>query len=400
MTKRIVDTGSKAERIDPVVVGKALGAQGHKTILVTAGPVYGALDPNKVVSNRSRGIWAVLFAEHLRYTRDRVILLIHDILPNKGVLGDLKAQGIEVIQHKGYHEYREKCRELAPQVDAMVAAAAVVNWIPAAPYPLPSKMETHGYKEGDIIQVPFMLAPRVVQEMKVLNPKLTLIGCKLLAGVPQEALIEAAYEGVLIPSRCNVVVANDLKDLHTKYLVYPDGSVFPYGVEQDGFYEALRAVIDDEHYQTEWDRTEYPVAGEGQLFDQIVNEHRDRFVKRSSGSDRVFGSLYVPTGDISLGIVSPREKGKLFSSKDAVVVEGVRGHTIRVTGPNKATLNAPLLVRVAQKYPQAKAVLHLHEQLPGVPTVPYAPPGTVRDNDREIPGPVFNIEGHGFIQCL
>ena len=32
--------------------------------------------------------------------------------------------------------------------------------------------------------------------------------------------------------------------------------------------------------------------------------------------------------------------------------------------------------------------------------MPYAPPGTVRDNERPILGPVFNIELHGFIACL
>ena len=45
-------------------------------------------------------------------------------------------------------------------------------------------------------------------------------------------------------------------------------------------------------------------------------------------------------------------------------------------------------------------ILHLHEQLEGVPTLPYGPPGTDRDNLRDIPAPAFNIEGHGFIACL
>jgi hypothetical protein len=66
----------------------------------------------------------------------------------------------------------------------------------------------------------------------------------------------------------------------------------------------------------------------------------------------------------------------------------------------KATMNATLLMRHLKQHPSAAAVLHLHEQLPNVPTVPYAPPGTVRDNLREIIGHVYNIEGHGCIASL
>jgi len=48
----------------------------------------------------------------------------------------------------------------------------------------------------------------------------------------------------------------------------------------------------------------------------------------------------------------------------------------------------------------AHVVLHLHEMLEGVPTVPYAPPGTDRDNWRDLPKGAFNIEGHGFVARL
>jgi hypothetical protein len=66
----------------------------------------------------------------------------------------------------------------------------------------------------------------------------------------------------------------------------------------------------------------------------------------------------------------------------------------------KATMNALLLLRHLKQYPEAAAVLHLHEQLPNWPTAPYAPPGTVRDNLREIVLPIYNIEGHGCIIAL
>ena len=134
------------------------------------------------------------------------------------------------------------------------------------------------------------------------------------------------------------------------------------------------------------------------LFDAIVAKYRDRFVHEAGGTPRVFGSLCVP---LAVGwVVSPREKGEFCTTKDAVLVTEVRGNAVYVTGSDKATLNAPLLIRMCQAYPTATAILHLHEQLPNVPTEPYAVPSMLADGNRVIPGPVFNIEHHGFIACL
>jgi len=151
------------------------------------------------------------------------------------------------------------------------------------------------------------------------------------------------------------------------------------------------------HYSTVCVPADLPESPSGRLFDQIINAYRHRFTQQSG---RVFGSLFVPTKGDTLGLASPREKSVLFTAQDAVMIKDIEGTTLHVSGPAKATLNAPLLVRVSREYPETRAVIHIHDQLPGYPTVPYAPPGTVRDNDRDIPGPVFNIEGHGFVACL
>ena len=373
-----------------------------RSVLITAGPVIGRLDDNKLVSNRSRGLWAMSFARQLTELGYFVQLLVPDTLTDVEDMtkADLERRGVlrpRIIRHNGFEDYQEKCRTLVKVVDVAIMAAAVVNWIPAEP--IKGKMPTKGYKPGDRINVPFVLAPRVIEEMKQINPKMTLIGCKMLSGAPHEDLIEAAYH-VVLASKCNAVVANDLSNLRTKYLVHQDRTVQTFENAFPALFDALLAIIEDEHYHTVWDQVDFPVATPGGFFDQVVDQYRERFVRRTQDSDCVFGALYEPTGDISLGIVSPREKGQGFSAKDAVVVEALQGTTIQVCSSSKATLNAPLLVRVSQKYPGAKAVLHLHEQLPGYPTVSYAPPGTVRDNDRAIPGPVFNIEGHGFVACL
>jgi hypothetical protein len=395
-------------------------------VLITAGQVYGKLDDNKLVGNRVRGIWACKLAAYLSAQDHHVTLLVPDTMSWPQVIhmiGETAGMGaisrngsggfpgepcIEVVWHKGFDEYRAKCKKLAATHDAAVMAAAVVNWIPAEP--ISGKMATAGYKVGDRIDIPFYLAPRVIEEMKAENPKLTLIGCKMLIDSTEEELIEAAY-GVLLKSRCNVVIANDMgRGLRRKLLVYKDRSVHEYNDDFEGFFAALTAVIEDEHFRTVYDTRkgmlyEADCWNARSTFDRLVTRHHDRFTPVEGG--RVFGSLAVPTG-ISGGrvgwLVSPREKGEAFTSRDATLVTEWDPTRRTVTVPegwNKPTLNAVLLIRYAQQFLNlVTPVLHFHEQMPGLPTLPYAPPGTVRDNLRELPEECsmgFNIEGHGCV---
>ena len=372
-----------------------------KKVLITAGPVYGALDDNKLVSNRVRGIWAAEFARLLCKWGYEVTLLVADTWkPPDWTKNPCATMGkLLITTHKGFDEYMAECLRLAPLMDAAVMAAAVVNWIPASPFD--GKMPTEGYEENQVINIPFRLAPNVIQRMKKLNPRLTLIGCKMLSGATEEQLLDTAYDKVLLKARCNLVIANDMRlGLRKKWQVYPDRSSVLYDDEFPDFMNALKAVIDDEHYRTVLDERPgniHPIYLH--QFDRIVELNRDRFVRPVGGRDMVFGSLAVQVPGWGW-LCSPREKGSTFTSKDAVLVSCIADNVVRAHG-GKATLNAPLLIRVGEKH-GAHTVLHLHEQLPDVPTLGYAPPGTYRDNNRELlPNDrTFNIEGHGFISCL
>lgn len=380
--------------------------------LITAGTVYGLLDDNKLVGNRVRGIWAAKYAEYLcREKGWPVMLLVADIQereirrmldhPEKGL-----PPGLEFITHRGFYNYRDKVHWAFRDqgCHAAVLAAAVVNWIPETPFE--GKMPTVGV--GERMNVPFILAPRVIDEIKS-TYSCTLIGCKMTIGETHEGLINAAYK-TLLSAKCNAVVANDMKTgLRAKTLVYQDRTEQPFDVGDEGFFKALTAVIADQHYHT-------TVLGDlisakadvVATFNRFVSRYRTRFTKRLPTGNFVFGALGVPyngpeahedlRGEI---LFSPREKGEMFDARSAVLVAGIDHAERRIeTFGGKATLNAPLLARHLRKYPKAYGVLHLHEQLPGVPTVPYAPPGTIRDSYREAPGPVYNIAGHGFIACL
>lgn len=382
-----------------------------KKVLVTSGTVYGPLDDNKLVGNRVRGIWAGRIARWLVKRGHEVTLLVADIQRNNhvsdGILGTV-APGLRIVEHKGFWDYQELCTTGAWQHDAAVMAAAVVNWIPQSPFP--GKMPTWGTPGETTMNIPFILAPRVIDQMRKENPKLTLIGCKMTIGASRDAMIDAAYK-TLIDAKCHAVVANDMSGLRAKTVLYPDRAQFDFDVgaeEGENFYKHLEAVILDEHFKTLacgpcWVTEKHEYAHARALFDRFVDRYRDRFIAKGTG-DRVFGALAVrmPSGG---ALCSPREKGKMFSALDAVDVapiapDDIKNRTITTVNGHKATMNAFLLLRHLEQHPSATAVLHLHEQLPDVPTVPYAPPGTVRDNMREIVAPAYNIEGHGCITIL
>lgn len=382
-------------------------------VLVTAGTVYGRLDDNKLVGNRIRGIWATKFGQYLINYGHEVTLLVPDTFDVKSIneyISDPSGDNFTLVKHDGYFSYAERCYELAPKMNAAVMAAAVVNWIPAEP--IKGKMKTEGFAEGDIQNIPFMLAPRVIDRMRKLNPKLTLIGCKMTSGAEKVETLRQAY-GTLLKAHCNVVIANDLSNLKEKMLVYPDG----HGLVMKNFeqmYSDLNALLWDQFYRTEPTSPEQvrtaarpmqqsDIDYAGGVFNRLCDEYRDRFKKRPegpSGAERVFGSLAVRIDDDHV-LVSPREKGLMFSAADAVVVTKVdhANRIVHTLNGKKATLNAPLLLRVMDAH-RARAAVHLHEDLPGCETYPYAPPGTVRDNDRPFTERSFNIEGHGCVFTL
>jgi len=398
-----------------------------KRVLITAGPVYGKLDDNKIVSNRSRGLWAVEFAKWLLAAhRDapswsskdwyQPILLVPDIMEHeiRQRLG-VHVDQVTLRTHNGYDSYRAQCHELAPKVDAAIMAAAVVNWIPEKPFE--GKMPT----DTDRQLIPFILAPRVINEMKELNPLLTLIGCKLLFTGEVEPLIDAAYH-VLLAARCNAVVANDAKlGLRSKYVVHQDRCVQVFDDEFVAFYDHLRGLIDDQHYHTAVIDQPLDLKPEfynryvqtSRFFDHIVELFRTAFAPRGDG-DFVLGAVAIREPDGRF-LVSPREKGRFFSERNAVLVDSIDTEVGLVyTQEGKASLNAPLLIRHLQAYPNARAVVHYHGDWDGwqskigclgvspkvEPTVDYAPPGTFRDNNRPIPGPSYRIAGHGWIVAV
>lgn len=404
-------------------------------ILVTGGPVGANLDPVKIVTNRFRGGWMAQLADDLLpyeavaggVPEITYLTAKGAVLPRNNDLPDNANQWIHVVYHDGFHDYMAKACELAKEMDAVIMGAAVANLIPVAlferyydnhgtpgvvevegsiPMPLTEKFPSHNYKPGDRIFMEWTIAPRVIDEMKKHMPKHGhLFGFKLLAGQPHDELIRAAYE-VLLGSGATAVIANDPKQgLETKHIVTKERGVHTIDVKQ--LADWLWDVMEDEYYRT--------VGGDGlyvgmetegiQYAEKRVKEtiakYQSRFVEVENGMKfgtvawRVnpFGNGFVTTGRGKKELDETVYVWSVNHPERIVHVRGLKGR--------KATLNAPLLDRIFDRQgTKVQGIVHLHEQVDGLPTFPYAPPGTVRDSmTRPCDGP-FNIEGHGCFLLL
>jgi len=337
--------------------------------LITGGPVYTHIDDNKILTNHARGTWATRLGEHLQ---------------NHG-------HSITMVINSEYKHYRDYCIERASEMNAAVMTAAVINYICTDPYE--GKMPTN----LDEINLTLTRAPYVIDEMRKQNPNLTLIGCKLTSREqPEDTIVKA--QQLMARARCHAVVANDKTNLKKKMLCFPDGAVLYYNNEFEALNEEIRQIIEDKHYHSVQNLKLAAYRAQCEpLMQKLLDRYRDSFHSTYAGEDKQFGCLAVRGNDGTM-LVTPRHKHPHIRVQDCVMVRVNHSKLLVETDGVKATMNAPLLQQFFDVHPKYPGVVHLHQFLDtGVPEFPYAPPGTVRDSQRTILQPAFNIENHGFV---
>lgn len=196
------------------------------------------------------------------------------------------------------------------------------------------------------------------------------------------------------------VVANDTSDLQRKYVRTKEGGV--HTVDNSDLAAFLWTLMSDEYYQTK----AVDLGGRSPSVEQCIqlkllisqyNEtNRGLFVKTDDGL--VFGSAAVRDSKGAGFLTTGRGKREL---DELAYVHHVDHSTRTVTtqGGFRASLNAPLMSTIFQDLPAARSLVHGHRQDPSLPTLPYAPPGSVRDSLRQIRGS-FNIAEHGCFYVL
>jgi hypothetical protein len=339
-----------------------------KKILITSGPVYGHLDDNKIFSNMAKGKWALRFA---------------DFLKEKGHL-------VVSLHNMEWKAYQEACIQAAKTVDAAVMAAAVVNYVPEKTFD--GKMPT----DLDEVSVKLVRTPYIIDEIRRVNPKCKLIGCKLTSREGSKSTIIKAQQ-LMDRSRAHAVIANDKSDLKLKMLCFPDGAVLRFDSDFDSLYSHLEAMINDVHFHTMVAEPVEPDRNAHSFMKKLLARYAWMFERKWAGKSKLFGSIAV-RHEGNLMLTTPRVKKPGLSVEECPAVSV--SDDFVVTHGGKATMNAPLLWYTLWNHPEAAGVVHVHEFLGGVESVPYAPAGTFRDSFRKNYPTKFNIDGHGFVACV
>ena len=383
-------------------------------ILVTGGPVHAKLDAVKIVTNHFKGGRMVALADALVSRGNEVTYLCP---PDRRGYGPLPLAAT-LKAHYGFIDYMEQVQELSQDHDMVILGAAVTNLVPEpTAWSLDEKFPSHDYQEGDLIKIPFRVAPRVINEVKKANPRCTLVGFKLLSDVSDTELLRAAYT-IIMDAKADLVVANDFKNLRRKLLVTKERSVIEVNEsigktsiipEKRGLADFLDAMARDKHYATVWwHGITSSIESAKDRYYAVVREHRERIVSHGTVGDRMFGcvAVRVKAGGF---LCSPRSKNTIYehpvyvrkvchSVRHVMVSEGV-DYLDNDPHP-KASLNAPLLASIFESRPEVHAIVHTHQTGTGLSVLPYAPPGTARDSQRKLLDEDFEIEHHGVFLML
>lgn len=351
-----------------------------KKILVSAGPVHAFLDAVKIITNRFKGgLMAELATDLLGYDAE----IFYVCAPKLGITLPKPHPRLTVVEHKGFPDYHRQVLELAPTMDAVILGAAVANLIPVTPYA--GKFPSHNYKPGDVIPIDFTIAPRVIDDVKRVAPKTHLFGYKLLSGVSYEELIRAAYS-IVLEAHATAVFANDALRLQQKYAVTKERGVHP--LEQQQLASWIWTALNDVYYRTQCEPGVDLPEGASQHVQQWIARYASHFAANEAGL--IFGTVACR---YQAGFVTTGRGKRELDSRAYVTRVDPDAHVVSVAGDAKATLNAPLLARLFQN-PAVETIVHYHDQVPGLPTYAYAPPGTIRDSER--PNETsFNIQEHG-----
>jgi len=132
-----------------VACGPRLPALDGVRVLVTAGPTREDLDPVRTLTNRSSGSMGIELARALRAAGAQVELVLG---------GDLPApRGLRTTRVRSAQEMLEACAALWPQMDGLVAAAAVADQRPEATATQKVKKQ-EGAETLTLIRTPDILA--------------------------------------------------------------------------------------------------------------------------------------------------------------------------------------------------------------------------------------------------
>ncbi len=185
-----------------------------KRVLITAGPTWVPIDDVRVISNSASGETGILLAKEARKRAFGVTLLM-----GPGTVYP-KMPHVVLKPFRYFDELRASLKQTLTKnvFDLIIFAAAVSDYKPA-------RVTCGKMNSGkSSVSLKLVATPKLITEVKKLQPGATLVGFKYELGLKKEALIHEART-LMRKSSADMVVANTRKK---------DGSYCAYIVEACG----------------------------------------------------------------------------------------------------------------------------------------------------------------------
>ena len=200
-------------------------------ILVTSGGTSEAIDRVRSITNHSTGRLGLVITEALIKAGHEVCLIT-----TSQAVKPASHPNLKIIEIKNTLDLLEEMRNLVKDYQVLIHSMAVSDYTPVymtsidevqASQDLSEFLTKHNTEtkisSKEEAQILFLKKnPKIISLVKEWNPKIHLIGFKLLVDVSQEHLIQVAQES-LEKNQADLIVANDLTQIsseqHKAYLV-------------------------------------------------------------------------------------------------------------------------------------------------------------------------------------
>ena len=200
-------------------------------ILVTSGGTSEAMDRVRSITNHSTGRLGLVITEALIKAGHEVCLIT-----TSQAVKPASHPNLKIIEIKNTLDLLEEMRNLVKDYQVLIHSMAVSDYTPVYMTSLDevqasqdlSEFLTKQNTESKIsskedAQILFLKKnPKIISMVKEWNPKIHLIGFKLLVDVTKDHLIDVARES-LKKNQADIIIANDLtqinSDQHQAYLI-------------------------------------------------------------------------------------------------------------------------------------------------------------------------------------
>ena len=200
-------------------------------ILVTSGGTSEAIDRVRSITNHSTGRLGLVITEALIKAGHEVCLIT-----TSQAIKPVSHPNLKIIEIKNTLDLLEEMRNLVKDYQVLIHSMAVSDYTPVymtsidevqASQDLSEFLTKHNTEtkisSKEDAQILFLKKnPKIISLVKEWNPKIHLIGFKLLVDVTEDHLIDVARES-LKKNQADIIVANDLTQInseqHLAYLV-------------------------------------------------------------------------------------------------------------------------------------------------------------------------------------